>query len=102
MKPQYTYSIQCKYLDKWNSFILDTSLQYCRGYMDALEGQQPRNSLRLIRSDGKVIREISEYDDVSIGMIAGWPTAEQYERAAERALERARKIRENKNETSYP
>jgi hypothetical protein len=49
----------------------------------------------MVRSDGKIVRELTEYEDVGIGMIAGFPTAEQYERAAERALERARKIREN-------
>jgi hypothetical protein len=63
--------------------------------MDAMKGEMPRIHLRMVRSDGKIIREITEYDDVGIGMITGFPTAEQYERAAERALERARKIREN-------
>ena len=60
-----------------------------------MKGEMPRVHLRMVRSDGKIIREITEHDDVGIGMIAGFPTAEQYERAAERALERAKKIRDN-------
>ena len=92
---KYSYSIQCPCLNDWNSFIKDEIKSYCDGYMDAMKGEMPRLHLRMVRSDGKIIREITEHDDVGIGMIAGFPTAEQYERAAERALERARKIREN-------
>ena len=94
---KYTYSIQCPCLNDWNSFIKDEIKSYCDGYMDAMKGEMPRLHLRMVRSDGKIIREITEHDDVGIGMIAGFPTAEQYERAAERALERARKIRENQD-----
>lgn len=60
-----------------------------------MRGEMPRVHLRMVRSDGKIVCELAAHDDVVIGMIAGFPTAEQYERAAERALETARKIREN-------
>ena len=93
----YTYHIECPFLEGWNPFIKGRSRGYCDGYMDAMRGQLPRVHLRLVRSDGKIMDEVQEHDDVGIGMIAGWPTAEQYERAAERALERARKIRDRRH-----
>lgn len=91
---KYTYDIQCPFLDDWVSFVKGRTKSYCDGYLDALEGQLPRQNLRMVRSDGKIVREIEAYSDVGIGMVAGWPTAEQYENAAEKALERAKLIRE--------
>jgi len=93
----YTYHIECPCLGKWNAFIKESSRSYCNGYMDAMRGQLPRLHLRLVRSDGKIMDEVMPHDDMGVGMIAGWPTAEQYEAAAERAIERARKIRENQS-----
>ncbi len=95
-KVNYKYHIECPFMDGWNAFQKG-SRHYCNGYMDAMRGQMPRLHLRLVRSDGKVIDEIQSHDDVGIGMVAGWPTAEQYETAANRALERAEKIR-NRNQ----
>jgi hypothetical protein len=96
---KYTYNIQSQCLGNWHSFIRDEIKSYCDGYMDAMRGEMPRVYLRMVRSDGKIIRELPEYEDVGIGQIAGFPTPEQYERAAERALERARKIRERNDRT---
>jgi hypothetical protein len=93
---KYTYNIECPLGDKWVAFIKMQTRTYCDGYLDALEGQFPRNNLRMVRSDGKIVREVKAFDDVSVGMIAGWPTAEQYEHAAERALEKAKRIREKR------
>lgn len=90
----HTYHIECPFLEKWNAFIKGRSLGYCQGYMDAMRNDYPRLHLRLVRSDGKIMDEITANDDVAIGMVAGWPTAEQYESAAERALEKAKKIRD--------
>ena len=70
--------------------------------MDAMRGQLPRVHLRLVRSDGKIMDEVEPHDDVGIGMVAGWPTAEQYEAAAERAMTRAAKIRANQDKRSFP
>lgn len=92
---KYTYRIECPFGDSWNAFIKDETRDFCLGYLKAMQGQAPRSHLRLIRSDGKLIGEASPKDDVSVGMIAGWPTAEQYERAANEALERANTIRAN-------
>jgi len=47
-----------------------------------------------MRSDGKVMQELPAVTDASIGMVAGWPTPEQYEYAARRAIEQAARIRE--------
>lgn len=92
---KYSYRIECPCLGGWNAFVKDQTRSFCDGYMHAMRGQMPRLHLRLVRSDGKIMEEIQAYDDVGIGQVAGWPTAEQYERAANRALERAAKIREN-------
>ena len=72
------------------------SLQYCQGFLDARKDYAPRNAYRLMRSDGKVMEEVAAYEDVFVGQIAGWPTAEQYESAANKALARAQAIREKK------
>jgi hypothetical protein len=77
----------------WNTTIRD-SKDFCLGFLHATRYQYPRNAMRVVRSDGKIIAEVPAYEDVSIGMVAGYPTAEQYERAAGRALEKAEKIRE--------
>lgn len=93
----YTYHIECPYSDKWNAFVKGRTLGYCQGYIDAMRGQRPGIHLRLVRSDGKVVDEVLAQDDVGIGQVAGWPTAQQYEAAAERALARARAIRAENN-----
>jgi len=90
----HSYHIECPCLGKWNPFINGRSKHYCDGYMDAMRGQMPGLHLRLVRSDGKIMDEVLAQDDVGVGMVAGWPTAQQYELAAEEALDRARKIRE--------
>lgn len=48
----------------------------------------PRNAMRAICGE-KVIDSVDEKQDVSVGMIAGWPTPEQYRNAAAKALEKA-------------
>ena len=90
---RHSYHIETFHIGKWFK-ILQGSLQYCQGFLDARKDYAPRLAHRLMRSDGKVMEETPPRDDVYIGQIAGFPTAEQYERAAEKALERARKIRE--------
>ena len=96
---KYDYHIESFAISKWLK-IKTASLQYCLGFLDARKDYAPRNAYRLIRSDGKIIEEFPAVEDVSIGQITGWPTAEQYERAANKAIERAKIIRlklENKN-----
>lgn len=90
---KYTYTVQTYYLDKWLDIVYDTR-DFCLGFLHARRDQGPRNAYRLIRSDGKIMEEIPAEPDVFIGMVAGWPTPEQYEEAAQRALDKASKIRE--------
>ena len=92
--PKYTYSIESFYLGKWCSVAKYASRDYCEGYLDHYRYEAPRNEMRILRSDGKVVRDLGPFDDVSVGMIAGWPTPEQYERAAAKAIEKAANIRE--------
>lgn len=89
---KYEYRIETLYLGDWIR-IINSSRDFCRGFLHAREDAAPRNAYRIVRSDGKVIEEIDARDDVSIGQIAGWPTAGQYEAAARRALEKAEAIR---------
>lgn len=91
---KYTYNIESFYLEKWCRVAQYCTLGYCEGYLDACRYDSPRNAFRIIRNDGKVVRELRPDEDVQIGMIAGWPTPEQYERAAAAALEKAAKIRQ--------
>jgi hypothetical protein len=63
-------------MGKWYSVLKDTTVNFCRGYMlGKQDASPPRLSFRLV------------------GMVAGWPTPEQYEAAAARAIERAKSIR---------
>ena len=89
----HTYKLESNYLGEWRK-LKEGSLQYLQGYLDARKDASPRLAYRLVRSDGKVMEEVAAREDVSIGMVAGWPTAEQYEAAAERALAKAKVIRE--------
>jgi hypothetical protein len=89
---KYTYSIEYYFIDKWVKLLSETR-DYCVGYLAACKYDAPRNAYRIMRSDGKVIEEISSAADVSIGMVAGWPTPGQYEAAAQRALDQAARIR---------
>lgn len=92
---KHTYSIGRLYNGEWYSLIKEEYLQYCLGWLDRAQDQSPRPAYRLVRSDGKVVKLMPEREDVSIGQVAGFPTAEQYEAAAQRALEKAAAIREN-------
>lgn len=90
---KYKYYLEIYCLDKWMQ-IADETRDYCLGYFNASKDQCPRNAIRIRRSDGKILDELKAFDDVCLGMIAGYPTAEQYEFAANRALEKAKIIRE--------
>jgi len=92
---KHTYSIETLFGDKWLAIIKGEYLQYCLGWLDRAQDEAPRPAYRLVRSDGKVQKLLTGREDVSIGQVAGFPTAEQYEAAAHRALEKAAVIREN-------
>ena len=82
------------YLGKW-CWLATQSKAWCKGYLRCASQQfGPRNAYRIVDSHRKVIEEIPAVDDCEIGMIAGFPSPEQYEAAAQRALEAAARIRE--------
>lgn len=91
---RHNYRIEVLVDGGWRSFAGgECGREYGMGYLAAwrlIPG--PRFGLRLVRSDGKVLDEAPALDDVSIGMVAGWPTAEQYRAAAARAIAKAEAI----------
>jgi hypothetical protein len=93
---KYTYSIRSyypEYKQPWMAFKKNLNRQYALGYFDALREQpSPRPHTQLVRSDGKVVDEFEAHEEVHIGMVAGFATAEQLRRAAQKALDRADRI----------
>lgn len=90
---KHYYHLESFVIGKWLK-ILQGSREYCQGFLNARKDYAPRNAYRIVRSDGKIMEECPAREDVDIGQIAGWPTAEQYEAAANKALARAKAIRE--------
>lgn len=98
---KHTYSVQAHYLGSWHDIVRDTR-DFCLGFLHARKDYAPRNAYRLIRGDGKVMNELPAADDVEIGQVAGWPTPEQYEGAAQRAIAQAARIREQRAKLNRP
>lgn len=90
---KYTYFVETHYLGAWINLFSDTR-DFCLGYLSAVRDRAPRNAFRLVRSDGKTVHDMPAVEDVAIGQVAGWPTPEQYEAAAKRALDQAARIRD--------
>lgn len=90
---KYTYSVESFFIDKWCKLFGSETRDFCSGYLTHAQYCHPRNALRIVRSDGKIMYQTEADNEVDIGMIAGWPTPEQYEAAAKRALEQAEHIR---------
>lgn len=90
---KYEYYLETFSREKWLK-ILTGTMHYCQGFLDAKKDYAPHNAHRLMRSDGKIIEEVAANDEVNLGQIAGWPTAEQYEFAANNALACAKSIRD--------
>ena len=94
---KYTYRIEVHDGAKWVGCptLRDVAKTWGEGWIaHHRESRGPRPGLRLVRDDGRVMDEAPTLTEASIGMIAGFPTAQQYEDAAERCLEQARLIRE--------
>lgn len=91
---KYSYTIEVQdESGTWFKTFGEVGLEYGRGYLrHSQESPGPRLALRLVRSDGRVMCETNALSEASIGMVAGWPTAEQYRRAAERCLRAAERI----------
>ena len=94
---KYTYRVEVHHAHYgWVKLLEDPSRLCAAGYfMGRTDARMPPSpAMRLIRSDGKVIDDIPEDAEVSVGMVAGFPTPEQYEAAAERAVATAKRLRE--------
>lgn len=71
------------------------SFDYCHGYLDARKAEGPRVAMRIVNlHTGRVLRAMPAKLELNIGQIAGFPTPEQYEAAADEALKKARLIRQ--------
>jgi hypothetical protein len=90
---KYNYKIETPFNGRMVK-ILEGSKQWCEGWMRRNRDIAPRIAVRLVRSDGRVVDEDPGKDAVNIGLVAGMPTAEQYERAGKEALRKAEEIRE--------
>jgi hypothetical protein len=76
--------------DPWFAAVTGEGMRYCEGWLSGHRNMPgPRLEARLRRSDGKIIDTVPAIEDVTIGMVAGWPSWHQYARAAKRALVRA-------------
>lgn len=89
---KHTYSVESFFLGSWYKLFSD-SRDFCAGYLSHAQYEHPRLALRIVRSDGKIMHSLKEDTEVNVGMIVSYPTAEQYEAAAARALEKAAQIR---------
>lgn len=97
MAAKYTYAVEVFAFGGWQPLcgLSGLTVGYARGYFEACRSMPgPKPAKRIVRSDGKVLDQTEAVVEVSIGMVAGLPTAEQYEYAATVALEMARQIRE--------
>jgi len=107
----HSFIYQVKQEDEWRTVTVG-SKGFCEGYMDRSKKERPHPEMRIIkaasrawfdRSDVaesdvvKVIDHLSEEPDVGIGLVAGWAKPEQYERAAQVALDKAAQIRSNES-----
>ncbi len=105
MAPRYTYSLEFLLDGKWfcPAGMQDGQRSFLVGYMmGRADSPPPRLGMRVVRSDGKVVDEYKPSLSVGVGMVAGWPTPEQYEAAAEDALKTAARIREAKHQGLRP
>jgi hypothetical protein len=94
-KAKYTYAVEAEWLEGWRPIIDAETRDFCRGYVASHRHHPgPRVTVRTVRSDGMVFDCAPGEERASLGMVAGFPTAEQYERAAERALASAAEVRE--------
>jgi len=91
---RHTYHLEIFFQGKWVTWTGgECTREWGMGWLDAhREGPRPHNGWRLVREDGKVVFEVPECSEVGIGMVAGWPTWDQYAWSAQRALVRAGQI----------
>lgn len=102
MSNRRTYSVEVFADGAWYPLVhgetYALAIGYYLGRRDAIV--PPSLACRMMRSDGVEIERSNAVDQVACGMIAGFPTPEQYERAAAVALDTARQLRARENERS--
>lgn len=90
------HAFQVQHNDRWIT-VATGSRDYCLGFFQARLAFSPRLAQRVLQrlnlDPSKVIADSPSEEDVHIGQVAGFPTAEQYEAAAARALAAAQHIR---------
>lgn len=81
------YSVEAQQEDgEWVEIIGHETRGFCDGFVLAHRYQPaPRLAVRAIRKDGHVAEVSPAHEGVSLGMIAGFPSAAQYRRAGDRA-----------------
>jgi hypothetical protein len=91
------YSFEVKRGDEWIP-ITSGPRSYCLGFFDARQDLAPRLAMAVVQcspqGNRKVIASAPAKDELHIGQVAGFPTPEQYEAAAAKALAAAQYIRE--------
>lgn len=95
MTASLRYLVQVKHGDRWVTVCSEDSRSFCQGYLARVfDVPGVRLGWRLYDSKReRVLSELRPQADVSLGQVAGWPSAEQYEAAAARAMEQAQRIR---------
>jgi hypothetical protein len=67
--------------------VTDGGRDWCLGFLEARKDMAPRPAYRVRHiQSGRIPRDLPALDKPSLGMIAGWPTAEQLRDAAVRVL----------------
>jgi hypothetical protein len=91
-----SYAFQLHLGNQWLT-VATGSKDYCLGYFQARLAYSPRLAQRVLhrpnQGPSKVTVESPAVEEVHIGQMAGFPSAEQYEAAAAKALAAAQHIR---------
>ena len=92
---KYTYAVEAEHRPgQWLVIFDNETRDFCVGYfLGARTLTPPRLAKRVVRSDGEIVEISPAEGRVGLGQVVGHPTPEQYERAAARALETAKKLR---------
>jgi hypothetical protein len=90
------YRVQVLRDEKWVTVFQESNRAYCEGYLERVRSEiDLRNEWQLYDTKtNRALLTVTARNEMGLGQIAGWPTAEQYEQAAERALKNAKIIRE--------
>lgn len=96
---RYTYQVQMLDDDgeRWHVLggMRDVPRDFAEGFVFGWRDKRDlMRAMRIVRSDGKIVRDEPARTEVPLGMVAGWPSAQTYRDAAARAIEKAEQIEE--------